>query len=167
MNAAWNRQDFTLLLLAACAKYGTAPDTDWDVEMTPVDFAAQVIVKLVQHPDSAIGKTLHVINDKPLPAKYVRGDYCRGDNGVGRKYCSGGEKKLLWRKYHSRRKKILHGKNTVGRKYCSGKKILLWKKYCREKENTVVGRKYCSGKKILPWKKILQGERKYCRGKIL
>ena len=41
MNAAWNRQDFTLLLLAACAKYGTAPDTDWDVEMTPVDFAAR------------------------------------------------------------------------------------------------------------------------------
>ena len=69
MNAAWNRQDFTLLLLAACAKYGTAPDTDWEVEMTPVDFAAQVIVKLVQQPDSAIGKTLHIINDKPLPAR--------------------------------------------------------------------------------------------------
>ncbi|XP_076468299.1 uncharacterized protein LOC143299079 isoform X1 [Babylonia areolata] len=71
VNAAWNRQDFTLLLLAACAKFSVAPDIDWDVEMTPVDFVAQVIVKLVQLPDSAIGKTLHVINDKPLPARWI------------------------------------------------------------------------------------------------
>nr|KAG5705468.1 hypothetical protein BaRGS_004595 [Batillaria attramentaria] len=47
------------------------PDVDWNVEMTPVDFAAHVIVQLVQHPDSAIGKTLHIINDKPLPARTV------------------------------------------------------------------------------------------------
>ncbi|KAL8598680.1 hypothetical protein ACOMHN_033245 [Nucella lapillus] len=71
VNAAWNRQDFTLLLLAACAKFSIAPDTDWEVEMTPVDFVAQVIVRLVQLPDSAIGKTLHVINDKPLPARWI------------------------------------------------------------------------------------------------
>ncbi|KAK7495228.1 hypothetical protein BaRGS_00013410, partial [Batillaria attramentaria] len=71
VNAAWNPQDFTLLLLAASAKYGCAPDVDWNVEMTPVDFAAHVIVQLVQHPDSAIGKTLHIINDKPLPARWI------------------------------------------------------------------------------------------------
>ena len=68
-NAAWNAQDFTLLLLSACARYSVAPDIDWAVEMTPVDFVAQVVVRLVQHPDDSIGKVLHVINDKPLPAK--------------------------------------------------------------------------------------------------
>lgn len=73
MNAAWNSQDFTLLLLSASAKYGIAPDVDWEVEMTPVDFVASVIVRLVQHPDSALGKTFHVVNDKPLPARCGEG----------------------------------------------------------------------------------------------
>lgn len=69
INAAWNPQDFTLLLLSASAKYGVAPDVDWDVEMTPVDFVAQFIVRLVQHPDFSFGKTLHIVNDKPLPSR--------------------------------------------------------------------------------------------------
>ncbi|CAC5423035.1 Uncharacterized oxidoreductase SA2266,Uncharacterized oxidoreductase MXAN_5909,Uncharacterized oxidoreductase SSP1627 [Staphylococcus saprophyticus subsp. saprophyticus ATCC 15305 _ NCTC 7292],Uncharacterized oxidoreductase Lmo0432,Uncharacterized oxidoreductase SAR2567,Uncharacterized oxidoreductase SACOL2488,Uncharacterized oxidoreductase Lin0452,Uncharacterized oxidoreductase SAS2370,Uncharacterized oxidoreductase SSP0419 [Staphylococcus saprophyticus subsp. saprophyticus ATCC 15305 _ NCTC 7292] [Mytilu len=42
--AFWNPQDFTLLVLQACAKYGFAPDVDWDMEMTPVDFAAEFIM---------------------------------------------------------------------------------------------------------------------------
>lgn len=70
-NATWNPQDFTLLLLAACARYSAAPAVEWAVEMTPVDFVAQVIVRLVQQPDHTIGKTLHVLNDRPLPAKWI------------------------------------------------------------------------------------------------
>ncbi|XP_059147349.1 uncharacterized protein LOC131935076 [Physella acuta] len=69
--AYWNPQDFTLLLLQACAKTGLAPNLDWSMEMTPVDFAASVIVKLTQYPDCALGKTLHLVNDKPMKSKQV------------------------------------------------------------------------------------------------
>ncbi|XP_035825631.1 linear gramicidin synthase subunit D [Aplysia californica] len=69
--AFWNPQDFTLLIIQACAKTGLAPNVDWDIEMTPVDFAASVIVKLTQTPDSALGRTLHLINDKPMKAREV------------------------------------------------------------------------------------------------
>ena len=64
-NAAWNPRDFTLLLITACARKGVAPITDWQVEMTPVDFAAYVIVRLIEHPDDAINKILHIVNDQP------------------------------------------------------------------------------------------------------
>lgn len=67
--AFWNPQDFTLLVLQACAKTGLAPDVDWDMEFTPVDFVANIVVKLTQNPDLALGKTLHVVNDKPIKAR--------------------------------------------------------------------------------------------------
>ncbi|CAL1531382.1 unnamed protein product [Lymnaea stagnalis] len=69
--AHWNPQDFTLLILQACARTGLAPNLDWNMEMTPVDFAASVIVKLTQNPDCALGKTLHLVNDKPMKSKQV------------------------------------------------------------------------------------------------
>ncbi|GFN88138.1 linear gramicidin synthase subunit d-like, partial [Plakobranchus ocellatus] len=69
--AFWNPQDFTLLMLQACAKTGLAPDLDWDMEMTPVDFASKVIVKLTQYPNIALGKTLHLINDRPMKSRQV------------------------------------------------------------------------------------------------
>ncbi|RUS78344.1 hypothetical protein EGW08_013895 [Elysia chlorotica] len=69
--AFWNPQDFTLLMLQACSKTGLAPSLDWDMEMTPVDFAAQVIVKLTQNPNIALSKTLHIINDRPMKSRQV------------------------------------------------------------------------------------------------
>ncbi|KAH9494553.1 hypothetical protein Btru_019837 [Bulinus truncatus] len=71
LQAYWNPQDFTLLILQACARTGLAPNIDWNMEMTPVDFVATVIVKLTQNPDCALGKTLHLVNDKPMKAKQI------------------------------------------------------------------------------------------------
>jgi len=67
--AYWNPQDFTLILLQACAKIGKAPDVQWKMEMTPVDFAAEFIVTMTKHVSSCVGKTFHVVNDKPLDSR--------------------------------------------------------------------------------------------------
>ncbi|XP_076070735.1 uncharacterized protein LOC143042341 [Mytilus galloprovincialis] len=69
--AFWNPQDFTLLVLQACAKYGYAPDVDWDMEMTPVDFAAEFIVRCTYNLSTILGKTYHIINDQPLHSRWV------------------------------------------------------------------------------------------------
>lgn len=69
--AHWNPQDFTLLMLQACVKVGAAPDVAWGMEMTPVDFAAQFIVSMTKNASLCIGKTFHIVNDKPLQSKYV------------------------------------------------------------------------------------------------
>ena len=45
---AWNPMDFTLLVLKGCAETLAAPDIDWNIEMTPVDFASGMIVKMTQ-----------------------------------------------------------------------------------------------------------------------
>ncbi|XP_046580237.1 linear gramicidin synthase subunit D-like [Haliotis rubra] len=66
----WNPQDFTLLVLQACTKLGLAPEVNWNMEMTPVDFAAKVIVRITQNP-SVMGKTFHVINTQPIKARWV------------------------------------------------------------------------------------------------
>ena len=47
-SASWNPLDFTLLVLKGCAKTLTAPDVDWNLEMTPVDFVSEAIVKMTQ-----------------------------------------------------------------------------------------------------------------------
>lgn len=67
--AYWNPQDFTLLVLQACAKTGLAPNVDWNMEFTPVDFVANVVVTLTQNPNSVLGKILHIVNDKPIKAR--------------------------------------------------------------------------------------------------
>ena len=67
--AYWNLQDFTLTILKACCQTELAPDVDWRVEMTPVDFAAAFIVKMARKSSLSIGKTFHVINDKPLKSR--------------------------------------------------------------------------------------------------
>ncbi|BFZ14993.1 hypothetical protein BsWGS_18032 [Bradybaena similaris] len=69
--AYWNPQDFTLLVLQACAKTGLAPNVDWNMEFTPVDFVANVVVTLTQNPNSVLGKILHIVNDKPITARKV------------------------------------------------------------------------------------------------
>ena len=47
-NSQWNALDFTLLVLRGCTHTLYAPDVDWKMEMTPVDFASEMIVKLTQ-----------------------------------------------------------------------------------------------------------------------
>jgi thioester reductase-like protein len=70
-SACWNPQDFTLILLQACTQLGKAPEVDWRMEMTPVDFAANFIVKMIRKSSQAMGKTFHIINDKPLQSRFV------------------------------------------------------------------------------------------------
>ncbi|XP_046369445.2 glycine betaine reductase ATRR-like isoform X1 [Haliotis rufescens] len=71
LTGQWNPQDFTLLVLQACTKLGLAPEVNWNMEMTPVDFASKVIVKITQNPSSVMGKTFHVINTQPIKARWV------------------------------------------------------------------------------------------------
>lgn len=70
-NVNWNPQDFTLLMLQACATYGVAPEENWDMEMTPVDFTANLIVRITQNLAQAVGKTLHIISTKPAKSNWV------------------------------------------------------------------------------------------------
>ncbi|WAQ97992.1 LGRD-like protein [Mya arenaria] len=69
--AFWNPQDFTLLMLQASIRLGLAPDVDWDMEMTPVDFAAEFVVAMTKRSGLSLGKTFHIINDKPLKSRLV------------------------------------------------------------------------------------------------
>ena len=46
--AYWNPADFNLLMFLGCLATETAPNVDWLVEMTPVDFVSKSIVKLTQ-----------------------------------------------------------------------------------------------------------------------
>lgn len=70
-NVSWNPQDFTLLMLQGCAMYKVAPEENWSMEMTPVDFTANVIVRITQDLAQAVGKTLHLINTKPAKSNWV------------------------------------------------------------------------------------------------
>lgn len=44
----WNPLDFTLLMIKGMTATLSAPDIDWQVEMTPVDFVSEIIVKMTQ-----------------------------------------------------------------------------------------------------------------------
>ena len=47
-NAYWNPADFNFLMLVGCLAVGKAPNVDWLIEMTPVDFVSKAIVQLTQ-----------------------------------------------------------------------------------------------------------------------
>jgi thioester reductase-like protein len=68
--AFWNPQDFNLLMIKGCVSLCSAPDVHWDIEMTPVNFVSNLIVTLVQNMDLALGKVFHVINTRPIKARY-------------------------------------------------------------------------------------------------
>lgn len=70
VGAHWNSQDFTLMILQACVGLGLAPIVDWEMEMTPVDFAAEFIVRMTYNLSLSLGKTFHVVNDKPLQSRW-------------------------------------------------------------------------------------------------
>ncbi|CAC5423670.1 unnamed protein product [Mytilus coruscus] len=67
----WNHQNATFLVLEACAKYKIAPDVDWNMEMTPVDFVADFIVRCTYNMSTTLDKTYHIINDQPLHSRLV------------------------------------------------------------------------------------------------
>ncbi|XP_050415332.1 uncharacterized protein LOC126829469 isoform X1 [Patella vulgata] len=71
INAYWNPQDFTLIVLQTCTESGLAPKVDWKMEMTPVDFVAKFIIKIVQNPTISMKNTFHIVNDKPLHSRWV------------------------------------------------------------------------------------------------
>ena len=56
-------------MIAASVRTGRAPDVDWDVEMTPVDFVSTLIVSLTQKMALGLGKVFHVINTKPMKSR--------------------------------------------------------------------------------------------------
>lgn len=58
----WNPSDINLLMLQGCIGTGSAPVVDgWIMEMTPVNFAAKAMVKLMSD-NSNLGETFHVTN---------------------------------------------------------------------------------------------------------
>ena len=58
----WNPSDINLLILQGCIAIGAAPKVDgWIMEMTPVDFAASAMVKIMKD-NSNLGQTFHVTN---------------------------------------------------------------------------------------------------------
>ena len=64
-------------MLKACCQLELAPDVEWDVEMTPVDFVASFIVQMAKKSSSSIGKTFHIINDKPIKSRYFIYNYTK------------------------------------------------------------------------------------------
>ena len=66
-----NPNDFLSLIIKACARLGSAPDTpDWFFEMTPVDFLVSTISKIS---DDArhFGRVYNVVQQRPVPAGQV------------------------------------------------------------------------------------------------
>ena len=56
-------------MLQGCLQSGYAPDVDWDVEMTPVDFVSKIIVALTQRMALGLGKVYHLTNAAPIKSK--------------------------------------------------------------------------------------------------
>lgn len=52
--------DFVWLLLKSCVQLGAAPSRDWNLHLTPVDFAADIMSARILEPCS--GKTMHLFN---------------------------------------------------------------------------------------------------------
>jgi len=58
----WNPSDFNFLVLKGSLEVAAAPSVPgWIMEMTPVDFASQAIVQIIQDKES-LGQTYHVTN---------------------------------------------------------------------------------------------------------
>jgi thioester reductase-like protein len=70
-----NVNDFVYLFLNGCLSLGMSPSSDCDYyfDLTPVDFAAKVVVNAsVKNPSSVIGRTIHLQNpQRPIKLNYV------------------------------------------------------------------------------------------------
>ncbi|GFG29419.1 hypothetical protein Cfor_02620 [Coptotermes formosanus] len=64
--ASWNQSDFTLLMLQGCLYTHMAPDIDWQIELTPVDFVSRVTVGLSQDILPSVGKVFHIVNPRTM-----------------------------------------------------------------------------------------------------
>ena len=65
-SACWNPQDFNLIMIQGCLLTGIAPEVDWDIEMTPVDYISDTIVTLTQKMGLSLGKVFNVMNIRTL-----------------------------------------------------------------------------------------------------
>ncbi|CAD5209355.1 unnamed protein product [Bursaphelenchus xylophilus] len=63
--AFWNEQDFTYLMLKAVIHTGSAPNLDWIVEVTNVDFTSKFVNHLITKEFCEnVGKTFHITNSE-------------------------------------------------------------------------------------------------------
>ncbi|KAJ9589457.1 hypothetical protein L9F63_017318 [Diploptera punctata] len=69
--ASWNPADSILLMIQGCLYTMTAPDIDWQLKLTPVDFVSEVIVSLSQQTQQSIGKIFHIINRHKMDSKLL------------------------------------------------------------------------------------------------
>jgi thioester reductase-like protein len=63
---AWNTNDFTCLLIKGTVAMGTAPELDYMMTLSPVDYASRSIVYLAQQPASE-NQVFHLMNPNPVP----------------------------------------------------------------------------------------------------
>ncbi len=63
-----NLDDLAIVMIRVFNTVGAIPDIDFGVNMLPVDFVADTIVRLSMDPAS-LGKNLHVVNAATVPAK--------------------------------------------------------------------------------------------------
>ncbi|XP_071951852.1 uncharacterized protein [Antedon mediterranea] len=69
--AYWNPLDSNLLAIQGIAATHTAPDIDWQIEMTPVDFVSSVIVNMTQNLMCCVGKVFHIVNPNRVDANLL------------------------------------------------------------------------------------------------
>ena len=60
----WNPADFILLMIKGITTTLSAPNMDWQVEMTPVDFVSEMIVKMSQVNISLVFQLLYFAHYK-------------------------------------------------------------------------------------------------------
>jgi malonyl CoA-acyl carrier protein transacylase len=59
---AWNTDDFTCRLIKTCIQMGYAPDLDWQMDLSPVDYVSSAVVYLSTQSQ---GKNFHLVNPQP------------------------------------------------------------------------------------------------------
>jgi thioester reductase-like protein len=107
---AWNANDFVRMLLQGCLVLGCVPRGEgterWNIDLTPVDFAARAIVECVKRPQRSLGRTLHVQSPHPHVAAETAFDWLgRGGQNVKSRGSHGAHDRALkavplpeWRK---------------------------------------------------------------------
>ncbi|XP_049804567.1 uncharacterized protein LOC126248021 isoform X1 [Schistocerca nitens] len=68
--SCWNPNDFFLLMLQSCIYTSSAPNINWQIELTPVDFLSKVIVNMTQEIHS-LGKVFNLINTKTMDSSLM------------------------------------------------------------------------------------------------
>ncbi|XP_054272326.1 uncharacterized protein LOC128992659 [Macrosteles quadrilineatus] len=65
----WNSADFNLHMLKGVFLTSYAPDLDWQIELTPVDFVSKLIIHSVGNLNDSVGKVFHLINNNTFSCK--------------------------------------------------------------------------------------------------